>query len=306
MPKPLRQLVSPLGASAIASACLIGAASLPSKAIAATTIQIPSTSVDSVRVYTSVTPTTFVDNNPTAAIAALQDNNLQTNVELWYQDETPDRNVGFSITNGGFSANVTSVTATDWGAVWKNGKTLGEIWFDDLLTAYNFPSIIAPNPTLTALFNSLKPTILNYLNTNGFPRAGDPNVAAATVSDTGLLELTTLGFKNLKAVVGSYSSGDPAIDTALTQFLTLIPGPIAISEVARVVSGGQTYYAYSFSATDTGFTTTDGTNSFTGKYTWQQQLPGTNPDPVTTPEPLGLLGLAIAGGALALKRRPVS
>ncbi|WP_414516907.1 NF038130 family PEP-CTERM protein [Nostoc sp. PCC 9305] len=74
-------------------------------------------------------------------------------------------------------------------------------------------------------------------------------------------------------------------------------GEIAASEIAKVVTGGQTYYAYSFNPTASGITASDDGVSYSGIYTW------TTPKYVSAPEPSVILGLMGVAGVFATRRK---
>ncbi|PHM05955.1 PEP-CTERM sorting domain-containing protein [Nostoc sp. 'Peltigera malacea cyanobiont' DB3992] len=79
--------------------------------------------------------------------------------------------------------------------------------------------------------------------------------------------------------------------------LNAYKGEIAASEIAKVVTGGQTYYAYSFNPTASGITASDDGVSYSGIYTW------TTPKYVAAPEPSVILGLMGVAGVFATRRK---
>ncbi|MEH1815305.1 MAG: NF038130 family PEP-CTERM protein [Nostoc sp.] len=79
--------------------------------------------------------------------------------------------------------------------------------------------------------------------------------------------------------------------------LTAYKGEIGASEIAKVVTGGQTYYAYSFNPTASGITASDDGVSYSGIYTW------TTPKYVSAPEPSVMLGLMGVAGVFATRRK---
>jgi PEP-CTERM motif len=81
-------------------------------------------------------------------------------------------------------------------------------------------------------------------------------------------------------------------------------GQIGASEIAKVVTGGKTYYAYSFNATASGITASDDGVSYSGIYTWN--TPGytaPTPPPTPVPEPSVMLGLLGVAGVFATRRK---
>ncbi|MFN6529423.1 NF038130 family PEP-CTERM protein [Nostoc sp. ChiSLP03a] len=73
--------------------------------------------------------------------------------------------------------------------------------------------------------------------------------------------------------------------------LNAYEGEIAASEIAKVVTGGQTYYAYSFNPTASGITASDDGVSYSAIYTWRtpKYVPHTVPEPSVV---FGILGVA--------------
>ncbi|WP_190240845.1 NF038130 family PEP-CTERM protein [Nostoc sp. 'Peltigera membranacea cyanobiont' 210A] len=79
--------------------------------------------------------------------------------------------------------------------------------------------------------------------------------------------------------------------------LTAYKGEIGASEIAKVVTGGQTYYAYSFNPTASGITASDDGVSYSAIYTWS------TPEYVSAPEPSVILGLMGVAGVFATRRK---
>ncbi|MEH2175167.1 NF038130 family PEP-CTERM protein [Nostoc sp.] len=79
--------------------------------------------------------------------------------------------------------------------------------------------------------------------------------------------------------------------------LNAYKGEIAASEIAKVVTGGQTYYAYSFNPTASGITASDDGVSYSAIYTWS------TPKYVSAPEPSVILGLMGVAGVFATRRK---
>ncbi|ALF56300.1 hypothetical protein ACX27_08005 [Nostoc piscinale CENA21] len=72
------------------------------------------------------------------------------------------------------------------------------------------------------------------------------------------------------------------------------------SEIAKVVTGGKTYYAYSFKSTASGITASDDGVSYSAIYTWQ--TPGYVPS-TSVPEPSVVLGILGVAGIVATQRK---
>ncbi|MEH2168875.1 MAG: NF038130 family PEP-CTERM protein [Nostoc sp.] len=73
-------------------------------------------------------------------------------------------------------------------------------------------------------------------------------------------------------------------------------GEIAASEIAKVVTGGQTYYAYSFNPTASGITASDDGVSYSAIYTWRtpKYVPHSVPEPSVVFGILGVAGIFVA------------
>jgi hypothetical protein len=269
-----------LGATVVAG--MSGIASAPAHAalLAPQNITFNTTNYQT---YTGGNSGSFIPNNSAAAINALTDNDPTSNVELWYTTENPTANVGFNATLGGFDVSVSSVTGADW-------ANFGNQWLTDLLTHYG---VNLPQPAYNAVLNDL-------IAIGGLPRANDPNVGAFTYdTNSGKFDLTLVGHYDLRERIATYLSGNPVSpwNALIQQAAASIPFPLQASEIAKVSIAGNTYYAYSFNATNSGIATTDGTESYTGLYHW---------DPIvkkSVPEPSAVLGLMAVGGLFIATRK---
>lgn len=276
-----------------ATACLsVSAIASPSQAISMTPQNITFDSFN-YKTYTGGSNGTFSINNTSAAIAALQDNDPTSNVELWYSTESPTANVGFTSTLGSHNVTVQSVTAADW-------AIFGNQWLNDF---------IASNTQFTNMWSALAPTqqavARSSLTTMGLPSSGDPNVGSLTLDSlTGELKLDLIGHLDLKPriLAGQYSTGNLIWNSILSGFAKQTQGPIQASEIAKVTVGNDTYYAYGFNATSTGASTNDGSESYTGRYSWTKTL-AVAPPPVSTPEPSSVVGSLLIVGALVVSRK---
>jgi hypothetical protein len=239
--------------------------------------------------YTHQDGNLWIQGNEAAAISALTDNNIQTNVELNYEGEDDNDSVGFTVSSGKYTAKVSSVTDAEF-------LTFQDQWVNDLMDAY------APLKTVwNTLSNPLK-TAAKAMFTD-IVGSGDVNVGSFSLDQTGAMSMETLGFLNLTPRVTSliddtvkknpilgllYGKQIADLKGALTQI-----GQLQISELAKVELNGVSEYVYSFNATDSGFVAKDDVagKSYSGVYSWNKA--GT---PVAVPEPSTILGLMAIGG----------
>ncbi|MBD2437840.1 NF038130 family PEP-CTERM protein [Nostoc sp. FACHB-110] len=278
--------------------------------------------------YTGGSNGTFIKANATAAVKALTDKDASSNVELWYSTENPTSNVGFTATQGKYSATVSSVTANDW-------NNFGSQWLGDLLNSYK------PFQTVWNGFSAQSKSLL----TSYFPSLGmgDPNIGGFQFGKNGGVELQLVGHLDVKdklystldsqitekwklitstltlaqqkamgdkptlqtidALLLKANSSQKTLLTTLKDLVNLqsaveaYKGSIAASEIAKVVTGGQTYYAYSFNSTASGITASDDGVSYSAIYTWQTKGYRSTPEPSVV---LGMLGIA---GIFATQRK---
>lgn len=247
--------------------------------------------------YTHNSNNLWIQGNEAAAISALTDGNLQTNVELNYTNETNSSSVGFTATAGNYTAKVSSVTTTEFNAFqgeWLNGLLNA---YQPLKNVWNSSSVFVQNAALTAFKSSV-----------GF---GDPNIAEFSLDSTGAMSMKTLGFLDLKPRVNYL------IDTAVNQLNPIAKALLApqvntfkaalgqidklqISEITKVELNGVSEYVYSFNAENSGFVALDDVagKSYSGVYSWSKA--GT---PAAVPEPSTILGLMAVGGLFGAAKR---
>ncbi|NJL36455.1 MAG: PEP-CTERM sorting domain-containing protein [Leptolyngbyaceae cyanobacterium SM1_4_3] len=274
-------------------ACLsIGAIASPSHA-AILNPQNITFDTSNYKTYTGGSNGTFSVNNSSAAVAALQDSDPTSNVELWQSTESPTANVGFSGTLSNHTVTVQSVTAADWAA-------FGNQWMNDF---------IASNSQMSSLWSTLNPNLKavaqSSIITSGLPSSGDPNVGSLTLdSDTGELKLDLIGHFDLRPriLARQYTTGNTTWDSILLNLTKATQGPVQASEIAKVTIGNNTYYAYSFNAASTGVATNDGSESYTGRYSWTKTL-AVAPPPESTPEPSSVVGSVLVAGSLVALRK---
>ncbi|CAD5924843.1 NF038130 family PEP-CTERM protein [Planktothrix agardhii] len=154
--------------------------------------------------YTHNSNNLWIKGNEAAAISALTDNNIQTNVELNYTNETNSSSVGFTAKAGKHTAKVSSVTTEEFNAF------QGE-WLSGLLNAYQ-----PLKNVLSASSQAFQDAALvAFKSSVGF---GDPNIAEFSLDKTGAMSMKTLGFFDLKpkvnTLIGTYS--DTEINTPLS------------------------------------------------------------------------------------------
>lgn len=259
------------------------------------------------KTYTHQDGNLWVDGEA-AAVSALTDGDLTTNVELWFQGEDVLDNVGFTATEGAHTVTVESVTAADW-------ADYGEQWLGDLFANY------APlDAVWQQLDSSLQEIAIGAFTTMG---SGDPNIAEFNLDETGAVDIKMAGWYDLNTKLDPVIAGAKAEAESL---LALLPaflaapaqaiidnidllettldsmGPLQMSEITKVTINGETHYAYSFDAEQSGFVAKDDGMSYSGIYSWSQA--GT---PVASvPEPSTMLGLMAVGGLVAASKRKSS
>jgi hypothetical protein len=245
--------------------------------------------------YTHNSNNLWIQGNEAAAISALSDNNLQTNVELNYTNETNSSSVGFTATAGKHTAKVSSVTTDEFNAFqgeWLNGLLNA---YQPLKNVWNSSSALVQSAALEAFKSSV-----------GF---GDPNIGEFSLDETGAVSMKTLGFLDLKPRVNSIlDAAVNGLSPALKAFVTsevnsfkIALGQIdklQISEIVKVELDGVSEYVYSFNATDSGFVAKDDGKSYSGVYSWSKA--GT---PAAVPEPSTILGLMAVGGLFGAAKR---
>lgn len=272
MVKPLKTLL--VGASVLAG--LSAFAGAPALAANLTGVTFDSDTPD-IRTYRSdadADTESFTDGNVADAIDALQDTDVLTHVELATSDETGTTKVGFSGELGGYDVRVESVTSDEW------VNEVRDQWIADFEAAY---------PTLAGF--------AGLVADQSFARGGDANIGAFTQDDTtGEFQLDLIGHYNV--LNAPWVGTSPLAGLAGAVSAALSGAPLQISEIAKVIIDGEVHYAYSFSATDTGYADPDG-SSHSGLYSWK--LDG---EPkAAVPEPATLLGLMAVGGVFAASKR---
>ncbi|MGJ5675109.1 MAG: NF038130 family PEP-CTERM protein [Nostochopsis sp.] len=139
--------------------------------------------LNEINTYTGSSNGKFIQGNGAAAIKALKDKDPSSNVELWYSTENPTSNVGFTATQGKYSATVSSVTTSDW-------NNFGSQWLGDLLNQYTpFQSI------WNGFSAESKSLVTSYFPSLGM---GDPNIGGFQFGKNGGVELKLIGHLDVK------------------------------------------------------------------------------------------------------------
>jgi hypothetical protein len=283
---------------------LIGASMVASMGAIATSpayaVDLTFNDSNQINTYTGGSDGIFIGKDTAAATTALTDGDASSNVELWYSTENPTANVGFTATEGNYSATVSSVTAADW-------NNFGSQWLNDLLNAYQpFQSV------WNTFSNTTKSLITNYLPSLGM---GDPNIGGIEFGENGGVQLQLVGHLDLKTKLLDQINTllklpsfllPQAQRTDLTNLqnaLNAYEGEIAASEIAKVVTDGKTYYAYSFSAVASGITASDDGKSYSAIFNWSTPDYVAKVPPKSVPEPSVMLGLLGIAGAFATQRQ---
>ncbi|MGB3189328.1 MAG: NF038130 family PEP-CTERM protein [Limnoraphis sp.] len=247
-----------------------------------------------------------------AAINALTDGDMTTNVELGYETENDNAIAGFTAVAGDYTVNVSSVTDAEF-------LTFQDQWVADLLDAY------AP---LKAVWDNLAAPVQTVAKSvfTDVVGSGDVNVAEFSLDETGAVSMQTMGFFDLKPRVNMMiaEAKSQAIQKLAEDEFEFLPESTAleiasgivnnqvnpflgaldqidalqISEMAKVTINGQSEYVYSFNATNSGFVAKDDGMSYSGVYAWNKAG-----ETAAVPEPSTMLGLMAVGGLFAAAKR---
>ena len=147
---------------------------------------------------------------------------------------------------------------------------------------------------------------MSFVVQDGLTRSGDPNIGSFVQDDaTGEYQLGLIGHfdllqsNSLTQALNNLTGSSVLTGMVMNELSGAMGGnPLQVSEVAKVTIDGVVNYAYSFSATDTGYVDSDG-SSHSGLYSWT--LAG---EPIqSVPEPSTMLGLMAVGGLVTLSKR---
>ncbi|NEO33434.1 MAG: PEP-CTERM sorting domain-containing protein [Symploca sp. SIO3C6] len=201
---------------------------------------------------------------------------------------------------GGKIITLSSLTATDWFGAGNTTTVYGadnfaNRWFNSVLAAYNFDSLVSQIPMLNLLSpTSIKGTLFNsFLNSGGFQRASDPNISY--VNHVGNeIAIGLAGHFNLDNQISSFFQAN-----GLGAYTAFLPQNVQLSEVVKVNYNGESALLSSLSATESGqFELGDGI-SHNGNY--EIKLAGAASTSV--PEPASIFGLMVVGGIFATRRK---
>ncbi|MFM2060864.1 MAG: hypothetical protein RLZZ507_534 [Cyanobacteriota bacterium] len=267
----------------------------PAQAGSLTGITIGGTAASDYLVYGSDGTNTFlVPNTPGNVAAALTGDagNPTGNVELRASSEQLS---GFDFNNnttlsgqiGGQDITLSSLTFADWFSTDSGINTsygannLANRWFNDFWVA---AGQVTDDGLQATAFNT-------FLGINGFQRTSDPNISYVNQDhNTGLIRIGLAGHLNLKAAY---------LQSGFSTFAQLLPDGFQASEVVKYTYNGVTDYLYSFTATNSGLVSDDGTNSHNGNYEVTIQGVPT----AKTPEPSVVLGMLGVAGIVAAQRK---
>jgi hypothetical protein len=198
MVKSIKRLI--IGASVFASVSAIASAPAFAGSIKNTAI----TGTAPYLVYDADNTNTFlVPSNPVNVNKVLDgDKSTPTgNVELFSNSETLDNAAFASYTGttslqgtiGGKAITLSSLTLTDWNTTLSSGKTLGQQWFGDLLTANNLLPLLGTN-TESEIFTS-------FTENGGLQRFSDPNISYVNQDSNGLIRIGLAGHFNATSLI---------------------------------------------------------------------------------------------------------
>jgi hypothetical protein len=234
--------------------------------------------------------TVLIPSNPANAQSVLDGNadSPTGNVELRASSEKPvfdfSKNTTLSGQIGGKDITLSSLTLSDWNGIYKDGKTLGQYWFNSALTANGLGSLIG-TPTGTFIFNS-------FVSNGGFQRFSDPNISYVDQNDyTGLISI---------GLTGHFDASSLLLGVIPDNLKPLIAGKtIQASELVKYTYNGSSGYLYSFNANNSGLVSEDDQTSHTGNY--EVYIDGVPPEKV--PEPSVMLGVLGVVGMFAAQRK---
>lgn len=256
---------------------------------------------------------TFKVDNTSANLTKVLSGDISSptgNVELFSNSESLSNNVFANYTEvssltgkiGDRDITLSSLTMADWSSP-VGSKTLGQSWFDEMLVANGFGSLVA-TPGGTALFNA-------FSQHGGFQRFSDPNVAYVNQNDTtGMISIGLAGHLNatpliMKSIDAFLASSASAQSKALVKAFkpVLAAKTLQASELIKYTYNNQTGYLYSFTGVSSGLVEKGDGVSHNGVY--EVAMQGVLPEKPqqSVPEPSLLVGLVGVGSFFAAKRK---
>lgn len=206
---------------------------------------------------------------------------------------------GLTLDLGGGTLALRSLTQADWDG------GLADQWFSDAWAAYG-----AELQPLLDPFGITQADVRVAFDTfEADARLSDPNIESVTELADGDVEIDLAGFAELNSLLDVAAS---IVGIPLPPTLPPLPDLFA-SEVVAYDYQGESGFLYSIgeAPAPSGVVSADSTNSFTGNYTVVLDAvdgpvgpePPTPEPPTSVPEPAGMLGLAVVGSAMALRKR---
>ncbi|MBD2502530.1 NF038130 family PEP-CTERM protein [Anabaena azotica] len=288
-----------LGASITAG---MSAIAIPAQAGSLTNVTISGSAASDYLVYgVQGNNTVRIPSNLTNVQQVL-DGNAQSptgNVELRASSEQSNfnfsQNTTLSGTINGEILTLSSLTASDWFGTGTSinttygANTLATRWFNDFLVNAGKGNLVGTS-LATSAFNL-------FVQIRGFQRTSDPNISYVNQDDTtGFITIGLAGHFDLKAYYSSPNSG-------FATFAKLLPNGFQASEVVKYTYNGVTDYLYSFRATRSGLTASEGTDTQSHSGNYEVGFQGIVPASTPTPEPSVVLGLAGIVGFVVTKRK---
>lgn len=289
-------------------------ATTPAQASSLTGVTIGGTAATDYLIYDANSINTYVVPNTPVNLQKVLDGNAASptgNVELRASTEKPTftaseftKNTTLSGTINGETLTLSSLVDSDWNSLYKDtGKTFGEYWLNQALTANGFSGLVG-NSIGTGFFNTFK-------NNGGFQKFSDPNISYVNQDDnTGVISIGLAGHLNATPILLPYfeqyvnSLPNGATKNLAKSLKNQLAGSTTqASEIVKYTYDGITDYKFSFYATNSGLKELSDGISHKGNYevTIQGKIPVRTPQAV--PEPSLLIGLLGVAGMVTTRRK---